>query len=66
MEYTGQYTLDAVTWTLGDGTSETVSSNTISHVYSTSGTFEVKADVTVKKGSESSCTSSHKRSITID
>jgi hypothetical protein len=63
IEYTGSNTLSSVKWTFGDGSTGTGA--VVTHTYSTAGTYEVKADVTVKKGG-SDCTSSPKRSITIN
>ncbi|HKO77502.1 MAG TPA: PKD domain-containing protein [Flavobacterium sp.] len=65
IEYTGSYTLSSVKWTFGDGTTETVSGTTVSHIYTEAGTFTVKADVTIKKDNES-CTSSHTKSVTVN
>jgi hypothetical protein len=71
IEYTGTYTLKSVTWTFGDGTpSQTVAvpsgtTSSISHIYTTAGTYTVKADVTVQNG-KSNCTSSPTRSITVN
>lgn len=65
IDYTGTYTLSSVKWTFGDGSTETVSGNTISHIYSGAGTFTVKADVTIKNSKES-CTSSPTKSITVN
>jgi len=65
IEYTGSYTLSSVKWTFGDGTTETVTGTTVSHIYPAAGTYTVKADVTIKKDKES-CTSSPTRSVTIN
>ena len=65
IDYTGTYTLSSVKWTFGDGTTETITGNTVSHVYSGAGTFTVKADVTIKNGKET-CTSSPTKSITVN
>lgn len=65
IEYTGSNTFESVKWTFGDGTTETLTSKTVSHIYPAAGTFTVKADVTVKQG-DGSCTSSPTRSITIN
>ncbi|TDW46047.1 PKD domain-containing protein [Flavobacterium sp. 270] len=65
IEYGGTNTITAVKWTFGDGTSETVNGLTTSHTYSTTGTFETKADVMINK-SGSSCTVSPKKSITVN
>lgn len=63
VEYTGTGTLSSVKWTFGDGT--TGEGTTVTHTYNAAGTYEAKADVTVKKnGSE--CTSSPKRNVTIN
>jgi PKD repeat protein len=65
IEYTGSYTLSSVKWTFGDGTTETVNGTTVSHTYTTAGTFTVKAEVTIKKDKES-CTSSPTKSVTVN
>ncbi|SHG63013.1 PKD domain-containing protein [Flavobacterium defluvii] len=63
IEYTGSRTLSSVKWTFGDGSTGTGTS--ISHTYAAAGTFEVKADVTTKNGN-AECTSSPKKSITVN
>lgn len=68
IQYSGSNTVSSVKWTFGDGTpAQTVSSATgaVSHTYTTAGTFEVKADVTLAK-SGSSCTVSPKKSVTVN
>jgi hypothetical protein len=65
INYTGTYTLSSVKWTFGDGSTETVAGNTVSHIYSGAGTFEIRADVNITNGKET-CTSSHTRSITVN
>jgi len=65
IEYTGDFTFSSVKWTFGDGTTETVSSTTVSHTYTEAGTFMVKADVTIKKDNES-CTSSPVKNVTVN
>ena len=65
IEYTGKYTLSSVKWTFGDGSTQTVNGNTVSHIYSGAGTFTVKAGVTIKNGKET-CTSSPTKSITVN
>ncbi|RUT69912.1 PKD domain-containing protein [Flavobacterium cupreum] len=63
VEYTGTGTLSAVKWNFGDGSTGT--GTTVAHIYASPGTYEAKADVTVKKnGSE--CTSSPKRTVTVE
>ncbi|KFF04755.1 PKD domain-containing protein [Flavobacterium reichenbachii] len=63
IEYNGSRTLSDVKWTFGDGTTGTGTS--VSHTYAAAGTFEVKADVTTKEGN-ATCTSSPKKSITVN
>lgn len=63
IEYAGTKTITSVKWTFGDGT--TGEGMNVSHTYAAAGTFEVKADVTTKEGS-SACTSSPKKSITVN
>ncbi|WET00865.1 PKD domain-containing protein [Flavobacterium sp. YJ01] len=68
IQYSGENTVTSVKWTFGDGTpAQTINSATgaVSHTYSAAGTFEVKADVTLKKGG-GSCTVSPKKSVTVN
>jgi len=65
IEYTGEYGVKSVKWTFGDGATQTVNGTSVSHTYAAGGTFAVKADVTLKKGS-SSCTSAHSKSVTVN
>ncbi|WDF63276.1 PKD domain-containing protein [Flavobacterium sp. KACC 22763] len=63
VEYSGTGTLVSVKWTFGDGTSGT--GTTVTHTYAAAGTYEAKAEVTVKKdGGE--CTSVPKRTVTVN
>ncbi|KAF2514590.1 PKD domain-containing protein [Flavobacterium foetidum] len=63
VEYSGTGTLSSVKWNFGDGTSATGA--VVTHTYTAAGTYEATAEVTVKKdGSE--CTSSPKRSVTVN
>lgn len=67
IQYSGSNTVTSVKWTFGDGKTETINSSTgaVSHTYSAAGTFEVKADVTLKKDG-GSCTVSPKKSVTVN
>ena len=65
IEYSGTYTLTSVKWTFGDGTTETINGNTVSHTYASAGTYTVKADVTIRKGGNR-CTSSPTKSVTVN
>lgn len=67
IQYSGSNTVTTVKWTFGDGKTETINTSTgaVSHTYSTAGTFEVKADVTLKKDG-GSCTVSPKKSVTVN
>ncbi|SFD35157.1 PKD domain-containing protein [Flavobacterium phragmitis] len=67
IQYSGSNTVTSVKWTFGDGKTETVNTATgaVSHTYSASGTFEVKADVTLTK-SGGSCTVSPKKNVTVN
>jgi PKD repeat protein len=62
-EYTGTGTLVSVKWTFGDGSTGT--GTAVTHTYAAAGTYEAKAEVTVKKdGTE--CTSIPKRTVTVN
>jgi hypothetical protein len=65
IDYTGTYTFKSVKWTFGDGTTETVNGKTVSHTYTTAGTFTVKADVAIQNG-KTICTSSPTKSVTVN
>lgn len=65
IKYTGDYKVESVKWTFGDGTTQTINGSTVSHTYSAAGTFSVKAEVTLKNGG-SSCTSPHSKTITVN
>ncbi|UPZ16515.1 PKD domain-containing protein [Flavobacterium humidisoli] len=63
VEYTGTGTLSSVKWSFGDGTTGTGA--VVTHTYTAAGTYEAKAEVTVKKdGAE--CTSVPKRTVTVN
>ncbi|EJG01543.1 PKD domain-containing protein [Flavobacterium sp. F52] len=63
VEYSGTGTLSGVKWNFGDGTSGTGA--TVTHTYAAAGEYTATAEVTIKKdGSE--CTSSPKRTVTIN
>ncbi len=63
VEYSGTGTLSSVKWNFGDGTTGT--GTTVTHTYAAAGEYTATAEVTVKKeGSE--CTSSPKRTVTIE
>lgn len=63
IEYNGTGTVVEVKWTFGDGT--TGAGTVVTHLYPGAGTYEAKADVTIKKDA-SECTSTLKRTVTID
>jgi PKD repeat protein len=67
IQYSGSNTVSSVKWTFGDGKTETVNSATgaVSHTYTTAGTFEVKADVTLSKAG-GSCMVSPKKNVTVN
>lgn len=63
VEYTGTGTLVGVKWSFGDGTTGTGA--VVTHTYTAAGTYEAKAEVTIKKdGGE--CTSTPKRTVTVN
>ncbi|MDQ1167849.1 PKD domain-containing protein [Flavobacterium sp. SORGH_AS_0622] len=63
VEYTGTGTLSSVKWSFGDGTVATGAA--VTHTYAAAGEYTATAAVTIKKdGSE--CTSSPKRTVTIN
>lgn len=61
--YSGTGTLVSVKWTFGDGS--TATGKDVSHTYAAAGTYEAKAEVTVKKDGQE-CTSVPKRSVTVN
>ncbi|MCP2028171.1 hypothetical protein L1276_003339 [Flavobacterium sp. HSC-32F16] len=68
IQYGGSNTVTSVKWTFGDGTpAQTVNSasGAVSHTYTTAGTVEVKAEVTLSKDG-GSCTVSPKKSVTVN
>ncbi|MDA6068129.1 PKD domain-containing protein [Flavobacterium sp. AC] len=65
VEYTGNYEFKSVKWTFGDGTTETTTNTTISHIYTAAGTYTVRADITIQDG-KAACTASPTRSIIIN
>lgn len=66
IKYTGEYTVSSVKWSFGDGSAEqTVNGKTVSHTYTAAGTYTVKADITIKKGS-SSCNQSKSKTVTVN
>lgn len=65
IEYAGSdRTLSNVKWTFGDG--QTATGLSVSHTYSTAGSYTVKAEVTTKKGSSSECTHEKTKTITVN
>lgn len=60
--YNGDKTVSQITWTFGDGSTTTTTTRTTSHTYSTAGTYQVKADISLDNGA---CVISPKKSITI-
>ncbi|RYJ39435.1 PKD domain-containing protein [Flavobacterium anhuiense] len=61
--YDGTGTLVSVKWTFGDGTTGTGA--VVTHTYAAAGTYEAKAEVTVKKDGQE-CTSIPKRTVTVN
>ncbi|MFH6993329.1 PKD domain-containing protein [Flavobacterium sp. FlaQc-48] len=49
IKYTGSGTLNSVKWTFGDGTTETVTGTKVTHTYETVGSYEVIADIKLRK-----------------
>jgi PKD repeat protein len=66
LTYTGDETLDnSIVWDFGDGTTGTFSGNSVSHTYSTTGTFRVVAKPTLRNG-DAFCSITKDREITIN
>ncbi len=61
--YSGTGTLVSVKWTFGDGSTGT--GQEVTHTYAAAGTYEAKAEVTVKKDG-ADCTSIPKRTVTVN
>ena len=63
IEYNGDYNLTSVQWEFGDGS--TGSGVTTTHTYTSSGTYDVKAKVTVNDGG-GSCSFTKDKSINVN
>lgn len=64
VEYSGQSTLkNTVTWDFGDGKVETITGNMATHIYSQSGSYKVKASVSIENPN---CTFDLKEDVTIN
>lgn len=64
--YDGEKTLDnKINWDYGDGKKETVTGTTATHTYTAAGSYTVKIQPTVRKGS-GSCSPELERHITIN
>ena len=51
VSYSGGFALDnTITWEFGDGRSQTANGTTINHTYTSSGTFQAIAKVTIRRG----------------
>jgi len=64
-QYDGKGTLHSVKWTFGDGKTETVNGNTVSHIYETAGGYSAEGDAVVSIN-KSQCTLIHKKGVTVE
>ncbi|RKR10490.1 PKD domain-containing protein [Flavobacterium sp. 90] len=62
--YAGSGTVRAVTWTFGDG-KPSVAGNDVSHTYNTSGSYVVKAEVTIRKNG-TDCHMTPQKTLTVN
>ncbi len=65
VNYAGGYNI-SVEWEFGDGTSETKVGTTATHRYVTSGTYEVKANMTLSGENHTSCSTSKSKTIDVN
>ncbi|RAJ05016.1 hypothetical protein LX64_02170 [Chitinophaga skermanii] len=65
VNYSGSLTVASVTYNYGDGTTETLTAKTSSHVYTAAGTYTVTTSIKLTRGS-STCTPSPKKTITVN
>ncbi|MDX6180770.1 PKD domain-containing protein [Flavobacterium sp. Fl-77] len=64
IKYEGSGTLNDVTWSFGDGKAA-VKGLKVTHIYETAGTYEVKADIAVKKN-QTDCSLNLKKDVQVN
>lgn len=65
ISYDDQGSVDSITWTFGDGKTETVKGLTVSHTYEAANGYNVQADVIVRIN-KSTCTVTKKKGVTVN
>ena len=66
ISYDGDHTLDnSIKWDFGDGEVKTLNGKTAQHTYSASGSYDVKAEVTIRNG-DAYCTYEFKKTVDIE
>lgn len=65
ISYSGEGSVNSITWTFGDGKTETVNGLTVSHTYAAANGYNVQADVQVKIN-KSTCTVTKKKGVTVN
>lgn len=65
VNYTGTHDLTSVTWDYGDGSTQAVNAPGVVHIYTAPGTYEVKANITLKRGN-TTCVPHLKTSVIVN
>ncbi len=65
VNYAGEFSV-SVEWEFGDGTTETMSGTTVTHVYPSAGAYSVKANMTLSGDNHSSCSTSKSKTIDVN
>lgn len=64
LNYGGEFNI-SILWEYGDGTSETKTGNTTTHLYSSAGAYPVKANITLSADKHSSCSTSKTKTVDV-
>lgn len=65
IHYSGEFSVTSVAWNFGDGNNQTVKTLEVEHTYATAGTYEITAEVNLKKGGKS-CQVKPKETVVVD